>query len=149
MRILSTHSGINRTIRVDLDGVASYIKDGIHNIVRVDLDAYSEYFFWYRFWIVFGVLPVVDQRKKIDGCIHRAPGFDLHLFNNKCDQLIRKISSESPDLFLVGNHNINLLDYEFEKGTADYTADLYFRLYFPFINRPAWLTELRLQGMIT
>ena len=81
------------------DVVASlYIKDGINYTVRVDLGAYSVT----HFECVFIELPVVHYRKEIVGCIYGASRQHLHLFNNKFDQLISKITTENIDLFLVG-----------------------------------------------
>ena len=71
---------------------------------------------------------------------------ELHVSNCiyltiKFDKLISKITSENADLFLVGDYNINLLNYECNEGTADFVNDLYSPLYLQLINRPTRFTE--------
>ena len=63
-------------------GVEIYIKVAINHTVRDDLSAYSGT----DFECVFIEVPVVHQRKTIVGCIYRAPGLNLHLFNKKLEQ---------------------------------------------------------------
>ena len=65
----------------------------------------------------------------------------LHLFNNKFNRLISKITSENAYIFIVGEYNINIINYECNEGTADFSNDLYSHLCLPLTNRSTRFTE--------
>ena len=62
--------------------------------------------------------------------------------NNHVNQMLEKISKEQKQIFLLGDFNINLLNYNVHQPTNDFVDSLASNHIIPYILRPARLTSL-------
>ena len=77
------------------------------------------------------------KRNVIVSSIYRQPNSKIDYFTNLIDGMFRSIKGI---LFMCGDFNINLLDYNLNNHTQHF-ADLLFSLsLFPLINRPTRLS---------
>ena len=53
-------------------------------------------------------------------CAYRHPNTDVKKFNDYIDQIMQKISKENKLLFIMGDFNVNLLNYESHIDTNDF-----------------------------
>ena len=70
------------------------------------------------------------NKKLIIGMLYRPPGKDTYCY-------------------IMGDHNINLLNYNTHIHTSDLVDLMYSSAYLPLINRPTRVTEIRLPLLIT
>ena len=57
---------------------------------------------------------------------------DVTDFNHYLNRLLDKISREEKNIFLLGDFNINLLNYNKHRPTNDFLDSLHFQLSSPF-----------------
>ena len=62
-------------------------------------------------------------------CAYRHPNADVKKFNDHIDQIMQKISKENKLLFLMGDFNVNLLNYESHIDTNDFIKHNDFSLF--------------------
>ena len=62
-------------------------------------------------------------------------------FNNQyMNHILEKISFENNEIFLLGNFNINLLNYETYRPTAEFLDDIYSDSFASYITLPTQIT---------
>ena len=74
-------------------------------------------------------------------CAYRHPNTDVKKFNNHIDQIIQKISKENKLLFLMGDFNVNLLNYESHIDTNDFIYTMISHYLLPYILHPTRVTD--------
>ena len=86
---------------------------------------------------------VVSKTSKnaIISCIYRPPSCDAHKFLDEMKGHIIKIKFQEKPLFLVGDLNINSLDYSRNTHVRDFFNFLFQNDIFPVINRPTRVTK--------
>ena len=80
-----------------------------------------------------------NAKNIIVSCIYRCPRGDSHKFLDETKTLICK-NQEKP-LFLVGDLNINSLDYSINTNVRDFFNLIFQNGIFPLINRPTRVTK--------
>ena len=106
--------------------------------VRDDLVVFNDYF-----ESVFLEIPnsVFNTGKNIIiGVIYRPPGTDMDMFNSEFSNLLDVIKTENKLCYLLGDYNINLLNYDSHELTAGFVNSLYSYGFVPLINRPTRIT---------
>ena len=78
----------------------------------------------------------------IVGVIYRPPGTDMDMFDNELSDRLDSIKSENKLCYLLGDYNINILNYESHEPTAYFVNSMYSFGFVPLINRPARITQL-------
>ena len=89
---------------------------------------------------------MVNPRKSniIVGVIYRHPSMDLTDFNcNYLNKLLENISKEQKSIFLLGDFNVNLLNYDEHNQTNEFLDSLASNSLIPLILQ---LTELTSQN---
>ena len=76
----------------------------------------------------------------IVGVIYRPPNQNLDLFIDEFNVLTEKISRENKICYLLGDFNINLLNFNNHSQTNEFLDSLFSNLMFPMINRPTRIT---------
>ena len=77
----------------------------------------------------------------IIGCIYKHPSMDLNDFNtNYLNNLLDKVSKEQKSVFLLGDFNINLLNYNDHNPTNEFLDSLASNSFVPYILQPTQLT---------
>ena len=64
---------------------------------------------------------------------------DVLQFNNHLNQMLEKVSKEQKQIFLLGNFNINLHDYNVHHPTNDFLDSLAFNSIIPYTLQPTRL----------
>ena len=97
-----------------------------------------------HFESVFLEIPnnVFNTRKNIIiGVIYLPPGTDMDMFNSEFSNLLNAIKTENKLCYLLGDYNINLLNYDSHELTAGFINSLYSYGFVPLINRPTRITS--------
>ena len=119
-------------------GVGIFLKNNCNFCVRDDLVVFNDYF-----ESVFLEIPnsVFNTGKNIIiGVIYRPPGTDMDMFNSEFSNILDVIKTENKLCYLLGDYNINLLNYDSHELTADFVNSLYSYGFVPLINRPTRIT---------
>ena len=70
----------------------------------------------------------------ITGCIYKHPSMNLNDFDTKyLNNLLDKISKEQKSVFLLGNFNVNLLNYNNHNPTNEFLDSLASNSFVPYI----------------
>ena len=120
-------------------GVGIFLKNNCNFCVRDDLVVFNDHF-----ESVFLEIPnsIFNTGKNIIiGVIYRPPGTDMDTFNSEFSNLLDVIKTENKVCYLLGDYNINLLNYDSHELTADFINSLYSYGYVPLINRPTRITH--------
>ena len=88
---------------------------------------------------------IVNPRKSniIVGVIYRYPSMDLNDFNcNYLNKLLKNITKEQKSVFLLGDFNVNLLNYNEHNQTNEFLDSLASNSFIPLILQPTRITSL-------
>ena len=91
----------------------------------------------------FTFIEIVSPRKSniIVGVIYRHPSMDLADFNcNYLNDLLEKTSKEQKSIFLLGDFNFNLLNYNEHNETNEFLDSLTSNSFIPLILQPTRIT---------
>ena len=89
-------------------------------------------------------IEIVNPKKSniIVGVIYRHPSMDLNDFNcNYLNQLLENISKEKKSIFLLGDFNVNLLNYNEHNQTNEFLDSLASNSFIPLILQPTRITS--------
>ena len=76
------------------------------------------------------------------GCIYKHPNMDVLGFkNNYLNQIFEILSKEQKQVFLLGDFNINLLNYNDHQTTNDFLDSLASNSFIPYILHPTRITS--------
>ena len=120
-------------------GVAIYVKHGIDYFYREDLSGFDD-----CMESVFIEIPkdVFKLGKNvIIGTIYRPPGTDITQFNKKLEAVVVKIQKENKKCYIMGDYNMNLLNYDVHYNTAEFTDMMYANSFIPLVTRPTRITQ--------
>ena len=67
------------------------------------------------------------------GCIYKHPNMDVLEYNNRLNQMLEKVLKEQKQIFLLGEFNINLLNYNVNQLTNDFLNSLASNSIIPYI----------------
>ena len=116
-------------------GVALYLKNNlIYNILHDFTCSESNYEMMF--------IEITTKPKPIIvACIYRPPDSDISCFNEKMQNVLEMLESEQKDIYILGEFNINLLNYGIHNKTNDFLDTMFsFNLY-PLITKPTRITE--------
>ena len=75
------------------------------------------------------------------GCIYRHPSMDLTEFNEiYLSDLLEKLTKENKTVFLLGDFNINLINYNSHNPTSNFVDSLASNSFIPYILQPTRVT---------
>ena len=80
---------------------------------------------------------IINSRKSntIVGCLYKHPNMDVSDFNkNYLNTLLDKLSKENKQVFLLGDFNINLLNYNDHQPTNEFLDSLASNSFIPYIH---------------
>ena len=82
------------------------------------------------------------KKSNIVGTIYKHPSMDLTDFNsNYVNSLLEKISKEQKSVFLLGDFNINLMNYNVHNPTNEFLDSLASNSFLPYILQPTRITS--------
>ena len=73
--------------------------------------------------------------------IYRPPNTDVRIFIDKMNILLDTIMKEHKLCYLLGDYNINILNYDTHDTTVEFIDILYSHAILPLINRPTRVTQ--------
>ena len=140
---LYSHTGYTFTERHRNDrsggGVGLFLKDHIDYTVREDLLIFCDIM-----ESLFVEIPGSEfkmEKNIILGIIYRPPGTDLNQFSDLFGNILEIVKKENQFCYLLGDYNINLLNFETHGPTSEFADLLYANSFIPLINRPTRVTQ--------
>ena len=119
-------------------GVGLFIAQKIEFTKRNDLSYFDDYIECISIEIERSVF--CTSRYVIVTVIYRPPNTDTRLFTEKLGVLLDCIRNEKKLCYLIGDYNIDILNYDSHSATADFVDMLYSHAFLPLINRPTRIT---------
>ena len=89
---------------------------------------------------LFVEITIPKGKNTIIGVIYRAPDNNLTTFINDFNEVLDKITKENKICYLMGNFNVNLMNYQTNNLTGEFLDSIYSNLSCPLINRPTRIT---------
>ena len=88
-------------------------------------------------------IEIINSKKSniVVGCVYKHPNMDVLDFNSLINQLLDKISNEQKQFFLLGDFNINLLNYTEHQPTNEFLDSLASNSIIPYILQPTRITS--------
>ena len=89
-------------------------------------------------------IEIINSRKSniIVGCLYKHPSMDVSEFNkNYLNTLLDELSKENKQVFLLGDFNINLLNYNDHQPTNEFLDSLASNSFIPYILQTARITS--------
>ena len=77
----------------------------------------------------------------IVGIVYRAPNLHPDDFLSKNTEVLDKISRENKICYLLGDFNLNLINFQTHNPTGEFLDDMYSHMFFPLITRPSRITS--------
>ena len=78
----------------------------------------------------------------IVGCVYRPPGLDVNNFNTSIDRVLTKLDRSKSKCYIVGDYNLNLLNYDNHKATGNFLNTMFEHHYYPLITRPTRYSDV-------
>ena len=72
--------------------------------------------------------------------VYHPPGANLDKFYRRMEKIIIKIQKENKMCYIMGDYNINLMNYDLHAATAEFTDMMFANSFVPLINRPTRIT---------
>ena len=118
-------------------GVGLYLKQNLNFKIRKDLrfdnsDSSDS---------LFVEIIVPKGKNIIIGVIYRPPNGNLQSFVHSFNEVIDKVGRENKLCYLMGDFNINLLNYQSNNLTGEFIDIMYSNLLCPLINGPTRITS--------
>ena len=129
--------GHNRVNRAG-GGVAVCVQDHVYVKERPDLSSFDE-----DCETVFIEVEEGQQRQNhnvIIGVIYRPPNQDISSFNDKMNNNVNIVRRENKTCYLLGDYNINILNYASHVQTAQFVDMMSSNGFLPLITRPSRVT---------
>ena len=86
-------------------------------------------------------IQIPNDKNIIIGIIYRPPDLNIPAFINSFDSVLSKINSEGKKVWLTGDFNINLLNFNHHSLTNDFLNLLLSYSFFPLISKPTRITK--------
>ena len=117
-------------------GAAIYIRSDIDYKVRDELNALEDDF--ESIWVEVNTSATKNM---LCGCIYRHPNTDVEKFTQYLDTVFSKAKIERKLVFLMGDLNINLLNYDSNTATNEFLNFMVSQYLLPHILHPTRITD--------
>ena len=117
-------------------GTLLYLDKNLKHKLRKDLNIY------HKGTIESTFVEIINKNEKnmVAGCIYKHPKQTIPDFlDNLLLPLLEKLSHENKQILIMGDFNINLLNYD-DKNIANFLNTMFSYSYLPFINTPTRVT---------
>ena len=117
-------------------GTLLYLDKNLMYKLRKDLNIYQKEMIESTFFEIINK----NEKNMVAGCICKYPKQTIPNFlDNHLLPLLEKLSHENKQIQIMGDFNINLLNYD-DKNTANFLDTMFPYSYLPFINTPTRVT---------
>jgi len=130
-----THPDTQTLHRTAPPCVGLFIKESVQYKIREDLSIFNTHVFE----SIFVEIESHPSKKYIIGVIYRpntAPRADVDVFASTLYSILDIINAESRTCIIMGDMNINLLNYQIHQKTNEYLDNLFSRGFIPVITKP-------------
>ena len=117
-------------------GVAIYIKNNLDHFIRDDLCKLDDCF--EAVWIE---IKNSKGKNSLCGCIYRHPNTDVTNLMQYLEATFSLIDKKKYNIFLMGDFNIDLLQYESHSSTNDFLNTMISNSFLPYILQPTRVTD--------
>ena len=116
-------------------GVAIYVNNKLDHFKRDDLSILHEDF--ESIWI-----EIKNKKGKnfLCGCVYRHPNTDIPNFHDHIESL-KRLDKNKYNVFIMGDFNIDLLQYESNSHTNDFINSVISHSFLPYIHQPTRVTD--------
>ena len=90
---------------------------------------------------LFVEVTVPKGKNIIIGVVYRAPDNNLTTFVKDFDEVLDKITKENKLCYIMGDFNVNIMNYQTNNLTGEFLDSMYSDLLSPLINRPTRITS--------
>ena len=90
---------------------------------------------------LFVEIHVPNGKNIIVGTIYRPPNQILDIFLDKFSLTLSIISKDNNNCYLMGDFNLDFLQYDKHKSTQEFIDSLFSHMFYPISNRPTRLTS--------
>ena len=118
-------------------GVGLYIRDSLTSNPRNDLDSCTD-----DFETVWVEIDNKNDKNFLICCVYRHPSSNIDNLTSHFQNLLSKLPSNKL-LFVMGDFNVNLLDYASHIPTGDFVNNLFSHSLLPCIHHPTRVSEQR------
>lgn len=118
-------------------GALMYISKNIVYDERKDLNIYKKEQLESIFIEIYNNKSV----NTIIGCIYKHPCMSINEFNIEIKKLLNQLSSEQKNIILMGDFNIDLLNYDSDSNIAQFLDQLLSNSLYPTISAPTRITN--------
>jgi hypothetical protein len=120
-------------------GVSILIKNCITYKERNDLSLIDD--FVECVFIEINKTELKCHKNVIIGVIYRPPNTNCELFNQHMSDTLDKINKDRNQIYLLGDYNLNLINYNSHNLTSDFVDSMFSHHVVPLINRPTRITS--------
>ena len=117
-------------------GVALYVKFKLDHFIREDLFVLEDEF--ETLWVE---IKNSKGQTFLCCCAYRHPNTDIKKFNDHIDDIMQNLFKEKKLLFLMGDFNVNLLNYECHIDTNDFINTMISHYLSPYILHSTRVTD--------
>ena len=118
-------------------GVGLYIRDSLTYNPRIDLDSCTD-----DFEAVWVEIENKNDKNVLICCVYRHPSSDIDNLTSYFQNHLSKLSSNKL-LFIMGDFNVNLLDFSSHTPTSDFINNFFSHSLLPCIHHPTGVSEHR------
>ena len=133
------HHEFNCRTRCGGGGVSLLIRNNIEYTLRKDLCFQEDNF--ESIFIEIDKKVFNKTRNLIVGVIYRPPDTDIRKFNDFLDKCLGKIRAEKKLSYLMGDYNINIMNWEEHIPTQEFVDLLSSHGHLPYITKPTRVTK--------
>ena len=90
----------------------------------------------------FGLKLKIKKGNFLCGCIYRRPNTDIPNFHDHIESLLKRLDKNKYNAFILGDFNIDLLQYECHSYTNDFINSVVSHSFLPYIHQPTRVTDL-------
>ena len=116
-------------------GVGLYVKENLDHIIRFDLSIVEE-----EFETIWVEIKNTKSQNIFCACTYRHSNTDIKKYVEYRDKNLLKISKESKLVFVMGDFNVNLLNYESHNKINDFINTMASRYLLSYILHPTRVT---------
>ena len=118
-------------------GVGLYIRDSLTSNPRIDLDICTD-----DFETVWVEIENTSDKNFLICCVYRNPSSNIDTLTSHFQNLLSKLPSNKL-LFVMGDFNVNLLDYASHTPTSNFVNNFFPHSLLPCIHHPTRVSEHR------
>ena len=120
-------------------GVSICVRDDISFFERPDLNKFNDNI--ESIFIEINKDQLNTAKNVLVGVLYRPPNQDISICNDDLSNLLEKIRREDKFCYLLGDYNLNILNYESHRLTGDFVDLLSSHSFLPLITRSTRITN--------